>query len=205
MDNLFLDRPVRSEASADSGARALERIFIDGDFRGRLRRRDVGAVSLDLDEAPGFECADEVARLKAVPPIVPEASVPAVARGAAGDVGASRAAGSAPSPRPATQAPPYSIAQESYRAELAYDRKRARSHKASRILRVVALVVLVPVLLVAVFLASYALTCILNGATPEDLAQLMGSLFARIEGAAGGVARALGSKAGFLPSPVVRA
>ena len=42
-------------------------------------------------------------------------------------------------------------------------------------------VVLVPILLFAAFVGSYALTCILNGASPQELALLMGELFAKMQ------------------------
>ena len=45
-----------------------------------------------------------------------------------------------------------------------------------------ALMVLIPVAIAAVFLVSYALTCILNGASPEELVASFENLFARIEG-----------------------
>ena len=50
------------------------------------------------------------------------------------------------------------------------------------ILRMLALIVLVPVLLVALFVASYALTCILNGATPAEVMELLGLLVERVRG-----------------------
>ena len=75
---------------------------------------------------------------------------------------------------------PYSIAQEAYRQELDYDRKRVRGRRRKTVLRVLLTIVLVPILLFAAFIASYALTCVLNGATPEELLQLMAKLFGRI-------------------------
>ncbi len=75
---------------------------------------------------------------------------------------------------------PYSIAQESYAAELDYDRKRHRVRHRRAILRVLLVIVLVPVVLFAAFVAAYALTCALNGATPEEFLQLMSSLFDRM-------------------------
>ena len=83
---------------------------------------------------------------------------------------------------PAPQDAAYSVAEEAYRAEKAYDRKRARRRKALAIARVLAAVVLLPVAVVAVFLVSYGLTCVLNGASPDELVQLFAELFARIEG-----------------------
>lgn len=73
-----------------------------------------------------------------------------------------------------------SIAAEAYREALAYDARRARRAKAARVGRVLAMVVLTPVAMALIFLASYALTCIANGATPEELVVLMGELLHRV-------------------------
>lgn len=75
-----------------------------------------------------------------------------------------------------------SIAADAYREEKAFDRKRQRRRARSRVLRILALMVLVPLAIVAVFLVSYALTCILNGASPEELVASFENLFARVEG-----------------------
>ena len=64
----------------------------------------------------------------------------------------------------------------------------ARGHTTSRgcvagtfgVLRAVLLALAVPVLVAAVFVASYALTCILDGATPEELMDALAALFDRI-------------------------
>lgn len=95
-------------------------------------------------------------------------------------------ASGAPGPGPACEVPsanaePYSIAQEAYQRELDHDRKRTRRHRRGVALRVLLTIVLVPVLLFAAFVASYALTCVLNGATPEELLQLMAQLFDQIQ------------------------
>lgn len=74
---------------------------------------------------------------------------------------------------------PYSQAQDSYRKELAFDKRRRARRKRAAVLRVVAYLVLLPVFLAAVFLAAYAVTCILNGATPDELADLMAALLTR--------------------------
>lgn len=76
----------------------------------------------------------------------------------------------------------YSLEQDTYRAELAFDRKRTRRRKVLSAVRVLALVVLVPAILVVVFVASYILTCILNGATPDDVLELLQGLWMRVEG-----------------------
>ncbi len=80
----------------------------------------------------------------------------------------------------ASPAEPYSIAQEAYQQELDYDKKRVRGRRRKALLRVLLTIVLVPVLLFAAFIASYALTCVLNGATPEELVELMSKLFDQI-------------------------
>lgn len=80
------------------------------------------------------------------------------------------------------QAEKYSVQQEAYRSALDYDKARSRQKKAMSILRMLALIVLVPVLLVALFVASYALTCILNGATPAEVMELLGLLVERVRG-----------------------
>ena len=75
----------------------------------------------------------------------------------------------------------YSVQQEEYRRELDYDRGRARRRTARARLRTLAMVVIVPLGLVAIFLVSYSLTCILNGATPDEIVQHLATLVARIE------------------------
>lgn len=78
----------------------------------------------------------------------------------------------------------YSIQQESYRREIAFDRDRARRRKALAVLRAVAVAVFVPVLLLCLFVGSYVLTCILNGASPREVVELLGELLAQIVEAA---------------------
>ncbi len=76
---------------------------------------------------------------------------------------------------------PYSIAQESYAEQLEFDRRRTRRRRGAAVARSLLVVVLVPMLLFAAFVGSYALTCILNGASPQELALLMGELFAKMQ------------------------
>lgn len=71
----------------------------------------------------------------------------------------------------------YSLEQEAYRAELAFDRRRARRRKVLAAVRLLAAVVLVPIVLIALFIASYALTCIASGATPAEVGALLHDLF----------------------------
>lgn len=73
-----------------------------------------------------------------------------------------------------------SIAQEAYREEIAYGRRRARLRKRAAALRVIATMVLVPVVLLLAFIASYVLTCIINGASPDDIAGLLSELWGRL-------------------------
>lgn len=70
-------------------------------------------------------------------------------------------------------------AAEAYAAERAYDVKRMRRGALLGVLRAVLLALAVPVLVAAVFVASYALTCILDGATPEELMDALAALFDR--------------------------
>lgn len=70
----------------------------------------------------------------------------------------------------------YSLEQESYQTELAFDRARTRRRKLAAVVRAIAAIVLVPAVLAVVFVASYTLTCILNGATPQEVVELLGDL-----------------------------
>lgn len=81
---------------------------------------------------------------------------------------------------------PYSVAQESYRRELAFDRKRARKRGFAAVLKTVLFALLLPVVLVAVFVAAYALACIANGASPQELLELLAALLERMGGFAAG-------------------
>ncbi|WP_019239402.1 MULTISPECIES: hypothetical protein [Enorma] len=71
---------------------------------------------------------------------------------------------------------PYSVAQEAYREELAFDKRRTCRRKRLAVLRVVRLIIGIPLLLAVVFVGSYVCTCILNGATPEEVAELLGEM-----------------------------
>lgn len=74
----------------------------------------------------------------------------------------------------------YSLEQESYRRELDYDRARHRNRRWAARLRAIATAILVPLGLVLIFLASYALTCILNGALPDEVVQHLAALGQRL-------------------------
>ena len=76
---------------------------------------------------------------------------------------------------------PYSVAQDSYQRELAFDKQRARS-KVTGMLKMALFVLLLPVVLVVVFIAAYALACIANGASPQELLGLLGALLERMGG-----------------------
>lgn len=91
---------------------------------------------------------------------------------------------------------PYSSAQETYAAEVAYARSRHRRRKLAVIARALLLVILMPVLFVAVFLVSYAVTCVLNGSSPEQVVELMGAMFLRLKGLASDVLIAIAGTVG---------
>ena len=151
-------------------------LFIESAQRAARRRdvvagwnRDAGARhaddGLDLDEAPGYEAASGPARAPR------------------GD-GAAVAALTDTAPAASET---YSTAQEAYRDALAYDKQRSRSRKRWAVARIAMIAVLTPLALVLLFLAAYATTCIVNGATPEELVELMGQLFERMAVFAGQV------------------
>lgn len=88
----------------------------------------------------------------------------------------------APAVSPAGGAAPenYSVQQDSYVQELAFDRHRARRRRWVQRLRTLAMIVLIPLGLTAIFLASYALTCILNGASPSEVLEHLAALGQRL-------------------------
>lgn len=83
---------------------------------------------------------------------------------------------------PAGEAAPeaYSVQQDSYAQELAFDKRRARRRRWAQRLRTLAMIVLIPFGLAAIFLASYALTCILNGASPSEVLEHLAALGQRL-------------------------
>lgn len=83
------------------------------------------------------------------------------------------------------------IGREAYREEIAYGRRRARRRRRLGALRALGVAVLVPVVLVAAFLASYVLTCILSGASPEEVAGLLAAMWERVRGWLQGMASGL--------------
>ena len=83
-----------------------------------------------------------------------------------------------PTASPAGEAAPeaYSVQQDSYAQELAFDKRRARHRRWAQRLRTLAMVVLIPLGLAAIFLVSYALTCILNGVSPSEVLEHLAAL-----------------------------
>ena len=74
----------------------------------------------------------------------------------------------------------YSVQQDSYAQELAFDKRRTRHRRVGQRLRTLAMIVLIPLGLAAIFLVSYALTCILNGASPNEVLQHLTALGQRL-------------------------
>lgn len=85
----------------------------------------------------------------------------------------------------------HEVSQEFYRDEIAFDRRRTCRRRRRGVLRALAVLVMIPVVLVAVFLVSYVLTCIAGGATPDEVVELLGGLWERVRGAAYELARQL--------------
>ena len=74
----------------------------------------------------------------------------------------------------------YSVQQDSYAQELAFDKRRTRRRRLGQRLRTLAMIVLIPLGLAAIFLVSYAFTCILNGASPNEVLQHLAALGQRL-------------------------
>ena len=55
------------------------------------------------------------------------------------------------------------------------------------VLKVIALVIATPVALAVVFVAAYAFTCILNGATPDEVVVMLSDLANEVAGAVAAV------------------
>ena len=93
-----------------------------------------------------------------------------------------RAQNAAPPVSPAGGSAPenYSVQQDSYAQELAFDKRRSRRRRWGQRLRTLAMIVLIPLGLAAIFLASYALTCILNGASPSEVFEHLAALGQRL-------------------------
>ena len=89
-------------------------------------------------------------------------------------------AASAVSPAGGSAPESYSVQQDSYAQELAFDKRRARRRRVGQRLRTLAMIVLIPLGLAVIFLASYALTCILNGASPNEVLQHLSALGQRL-------------------------
>lgn len=68
-----------------------------------------------------------------------------------------------------------------YRCEKAYDARRRRRRAVLAVLKVVLTIALVPVAVAIVFVGSYAVTCILDGATPEELVQALLDLLEQVK------------------------
>lgn len=76
---------------------------------------------------------------------------------------------------------PYSVAEDAYRGERAYDARRQRRRKAWSVVRLLLIAVAVPLAVIAAFLIAYCATYIARGATPEELAAALGDLAIRVE------------------------
>ena len=100
-------------------------------------------------------------------------------QGAAAQAPAQNAA-PAVSPAGGVASESYSVQQDSYAQELAFDKRRTRRRRLGQRLRTLAMIVVIPLGLVAIFLASYALTCILNGASPSEVLQHLSALGQRL-------------------------
>lgn len=153
---------ARRQARDGAGAAAPATGAVDDEAARRAAQASLSYMAdLDIDEP------DE------------EAGIPS-AEGGASDGGGRAARAQGRARRRADDG--YSVAQASYHDELAFQKRRARHRRLAIALRTLALIVLIPVLLVAVFIGSYVFTCILNGATPQEVGDLLHNMFSRVEG-----------------------
>lgn len=74
----------------------------------------------------------------------------------------------------------YSLEQETYQEELAFHKRRLRTSRMASVARIVLAVVLIPLGLAALFVASYAFTCIIDGATPAEVVELLKGFAERV-------------------------
>lgn len=71
-------------------------------------------------------------------------------------------------------------AAESYRLERAYDRRRGRKRKLLGVLRMTIIVLCAPFAVGMVFIASYAITYVLQGADPQEVGAALSDLLDRV-------------------------
>lgn len=135
--------------------------------------------------APGSSGSTSGGRVRRVP----RSHGGAVRGGAAGrepDVAAASASAAAfgqASAQPAPRADGgYSIEQESYQEALAFHRQRARRSMRRAAVRVVLIAFGVPLALALIFIAAYVFTCVLDGATPQEVGVLLVELFHDVAG-----------------------
>lgn len=129
--------------------------------------------------APGSSGSASDGRVRCVP----RSRGGAVRGGAAGREPDAAAASAAASAQPAPQADDgYSIEQESYQEALAFHRQRARRSMRRAAARVVLIALGVPLALALIFIAAYVFTCVLDGATPQEVGVLLVELFHDVAG-----------------------
>ena len=188
--DLFIETPERAAERLERERRLQEA------WMASLRQGEAGARRMQVDEVPEVRSASEAGRRAA------EAGYSAPAererkQGERSPSGARQQEGerhpSSERPRKArgfgrrrrrendarAEAGSYSVAQEAYREELAYDKRRARRRKLFAVARAVGLLFGIPLLLVAVFVGSYVFTCIFNGATPAEVVELLSEMATR--------------------------
>lgn len=164
-----------------SDPHAADRHSVSAVFGPSLASRAAEAARAAAGSAPGENCGSGYGYSAA------GFGGPPTAGAAPEGFGGAPATGAAPEGAGRSQPPEFTVApmssgtggelptvtHDAYAAERAYDAARRRRAKAASAVRVVAAVVLAPVLLFAVFLVAYALTCVLNGASPDELGPLM--------------------------------
>lgn len=177
--DLFIETPERAAERLERERRLQEA------WMASLQQGEAGARRMQLDGVPEVRSASEAGRRAA------EAGYSASAEREQQREGERRPGGERPRKARGfgrrrrrgndarAEAGSYSVAQEAYREELAYDKCRARRRKLFAVVRAACLLVGIPLLLVAVFVGSYVFTCIFNGATPAEVVELLSEMVTR--------------------------
>lgn len=176
--DLFIETPKqaserleRERRSQEAWLKALQQQYDEA----RLR----AARDAALQDAPraGQEAPYEGRAQKQPPPVAHPGRQSGCGEPAGERVSNPASAGEAPA---ASRSGEYTVAQDAYRKEIAFDKRRARRRKAFAVVRFAALIVGIPVLLGVVFVGSYVCTCVLNGATPSEVGELLAGMASRI-------------------------
>lgn len=176
--DLFIETPKqaserleRERRSQEAWLKALQQQYDEA--------RLCAARDAALQNAPraGQEAPYEGRAQKQPPPVAHPGRQSGCGEPAGERVSNPASAGEAPA---ASRSSEYTVAQDAYRKEIAFDKRRARRRKAFAVVRFAGLILGIPLLLGMVFIGSYVCTCVLNGATPSEVGELLAGMASRI-------------------------